>query len=158
MRKTRPVEDRFWEKVDTSGGPDACWEWQRVKDRHGYGHFNFVVAGRRIQLSHRVAYYLTYGVLPSDLCVCHKCDNPLCCNPRHLFLGTIAENNHDMAHKARSTMGERNPSAIITIEIARQIRALHREGLTRRKIAEHLNITSHIVRGVVSGKSWKHAE
>jgi len=105
---------RFWAKVDRRGpvperypelGP--CWIWTRATDRKGYGRFGVGPAGsNRVFFAHRVAMALAGTVPPDDLMACHHCDNPPCCNPGHLFLGTGADNLGDMAAKGRNH-GER---------------------------------------------------
>jgi len=89
----------FWSKVDRSAGPDACWPWLASCVRGGYGGLRLRPFGSF--LAHRVAYQLTYGDLSADLLVCHKCDNPPCCNPACLFQGTYLENIRDAVSKGR---------------------------------------------------------
>lgn len=98
--------ERFWSKVDRSGGPDACWPWTRSLHTKGYGQTS--VAG--VRASHRAAWILTNGPIPAGLCVCHRCDNPPCCNPAHLFLGSLGDNNRDRSIKGRSATGNRSGS------------------------------------------------
>ena len=87
----------FWESVDQSGGPDACWPWKR-KRTAGYGR----IIRRGITVSaHRVAYELVNGRISPDLFVCHRCDNPPCCNPAHLFAGSHDANMADRHQKGR---------------------------------------------------------
>src|SRR5260370_813907 len=92
------VEKRFWSKVDTSFVPGECWEWDGTKDECGYG--KFLLLGKKVQ-AHRLAWKLTRYFLPDYLCVCHECDNPSCCNPSHLFLGTQNDNMQDKMRKGR---------------------------------------------------------
>lgn len=104
--------ERFWPKVDRSGGPEACWPWVGTKNSAGYGRF--CVSARRHPrrpprvMAHRVAYRLCVGEIPAGLFVCHACDNPPCCNPAHLWLGTNADNTADRDEKGRTASGEAN--------------------------------------------------
>jgi hypothetical protein len=89
---------RFSAKVDRSGGPDACWPWRGFRDPKDYGHFFFDGA---YVYAHREAWAQANGLIPEGLCILHRCDNPPCCNPAHLWPGTKAENNADKAAKGR---------------------------------------------------------
>lgn len=95
---------RFWAKVNKTNG---CWLWTGSRKNTGYGQW---VMEKKNYLAHRYSWQIHNGDIPAGLCVCHKCDMPLCVNPDHLFLGTQAENMRDMKLKGRSQTGPRkNP-------------------------------------------------
>lgn len=100
----RVTKERFWQRVAHSS---ECWLWTGPKVGRGYGktHWNGKTAR-----AHRVAWEITYGPIADGMCVLHKCDNPACCRPDHLFLGTYADNNRDMKKKGRTARGEQNGS------------------------------------------------
>lgn len=91
--------DRFWSRVDKTGGPAACWPWTGPRYETGYGRLRIIGIPYRAP---RIAYFLAHGTDPADKFVCHRCDNPPCCNPAHLFLGTTRQNGRDMASKGRA--------------------------------------------------------
>lgn len=93
----------FWNKVNKNA-PNGCWEWTGYTNNRGYGSLHFQGKAHR---SHRFSYQLHYGVDPKDLYVCHKCDNPSCVNPKHLFLGSQTDNMQDKIIKGRdiNTLG-----------------------------------------------------
>lgn len=158
--RARPEADRFWEKVDTSGGEDACWLWTASLDGKGYGQFTR--RDRSQARSHRIAWEFTHGPLTSDQVLCHTCDNPRCCNPAHLFIGTQADNIADMHKKKRwsptPSPGSRNGNARYTEDQVREIRRLRAEGMSRAEIAARFGVTVGSIKNILSKARWKHVE
>ena len=112
-------EDRFWRYVKRNG-PDACWPWigPIAKYRRGYGQFKRDGRRGKSENAHRIAWELTHGAPPDHLFVCHRCDNPPCCNPAHLFLGTPKENSQDMIAKGRHAHGPEFGAKVRAAQIA----------------------------------------
>lgn len=98
-------EDRFWERVNKAAG--GCWEWTGLKHPTGYGRVQWDGSGG---YAHRAVWVIKYGAIPDGMHICHRCDNPGCVNPDHLFLGTVADNMHDRDNKGRNRYGENRPS------------------------------------------------
>ena len=146
-------DDRVWDYIDRSGGPDACWPWTGAENGCGYGMAQWNKQKRK---AHRVVYELVNGQLDPDLDVLHRCDNPPCCNPAHLRAGTHDDNMRDRDERGRTLKGEQVYRAQITADIARAIRSLYANGRTVRDIAESHKVSYALVYAVVKRKSWKH--
>lgn len=149
--QARPPLDRFWEKVDKG---DSCWLWTG-KRRFGYGRFN---VRNTWLLAHRWIYAATYGPIPDGLFVCHRCDNPGCVRPDHLFLGTAADNLADCARKGRRVfaVGEANPKTRLTSVQVGQIRLAHQGGAIVSRLAKQYGVNPNCIRDVVRRITWKH--
>lgn len=141
------VEERFWASIDATSTPEGCWEWRQRFDTGGYGLISY--RGRSGEKAHRASYMINVGEIPKGYFVCHKCDNPKCCRPDHLFLGTPAENMLDKARKDRAGVA-------LTPDKARLILRLHGEGLSNRRIAQSTDSSITAVWNVTSRRSWKH--
>lgn len=153
-RQRTGIAARFWAKVDIQG-PDACWRWLGARKRTGYG--NVGGPGGHTMLAHRVAWELTHGPIPVGAFVCHRCDNPPCCNPAHLFIGSPADNMADKAKKGRSPHGEQHSGARLTESDIRAIRAAWAEGgMSQSAIARRFSTSQTTVSLVVRGRLWAH--
>lgn len=149
MPKAEPVEVRLRRRLTNTDQPDACWLWTGYTNSHGYGQIG--VNGRRVRLTHRVAYLLHYGEEPGDRQVCHSCDVRSCCNPAHLFLGTPAENSADMVRKGRSRrlVGDANHRTILSDADVVEIRRRWAKGATQRAIAAFFGVDATTISRIV---------
>lgn len=144
---------RFWAHVDRSD-PDACWPWGGTITAYGYGQIS---DGGRSVRAHRLAYELEHGEIPAGMQVCHRCDNPPCVNPAHLFTGSAAENQHDKRAKGRAARGEQNGGGgKLTADDVRAVRARLAAGDTLSAIARDHHVSRTLVRGIRDGKLWSH--
>jgi hypothetical protein len=138
---------RFWDKAKKSEG---CWEWTGCKQRTGYGRFR--LAGWT-QMAHRVAWELVHGLIPKGMQVLHRCDNPGCVNPNHLFLGTQTDNIYDMTAKGRHYRGERHKSAKLTESDVISIRMFD---IPTRALSNLYGVNRASIRAIKRGEKWKH--
>lgn len=164
--KPKPLAERFWPKVDRSGGPEACWLWTGTKIPSGYG---YVWTGKRDMGAHRVAWMLAHGTEPpSHLRVCHRCDNPSCVNPAHLFLGTNSDNMRDCVAKGRhvrvSLKGTANPRAKLSDRDVVELRREHAQikaagtslyGWFTAKANEY-GVNRITIARAISCEAWRH--
>lgn len=149
-----PVEERFQDAVDR-GTEDQCWEFQWHRNKQGYGKFFF--RGSCWQ-AHRVAYTLTKGEIPNGLDVLHTCDNPPCCNPAHLYVGTDADNTRDKIarNRLRPRKGERHGMHKMTEMEARDVIAELRAGTPGRILARKYGVTDTAISLIKRGINWRH--
>jgi hypothetical protein len=155
-RRIEPLVVRFWEKVDRSGGSDACWPWVASCDAKGYGHIG--IAGKTVRAS-RVAWELSNGPVPDGLFVLHNCpdgDNPTCVNPAHLWLGTHQDNMRDRERKGRTARGERGWRARLTAAQVREIRRRRALGESETALAIAYGVHSGHIHLIVRRLRWRH--
>jgi len=157
------VTARLWAKVDKNGPTvshvadlGSCWMWTDKPNNAGYGCMR---VGRKTFLAHRLAWRACYGVIPDGMCVCHRCDNPLCLCPKHLFLGTRFDNNQDKVTKGRqsSVVGELNPRARLTETDVLSIRALYAAGnVTHKELARVFCVSVASICMITTRRNWSH--
>lgn len=156
--KPIPPEKRFWPKVRVSD-EYSCWEWVGSKDACGYGVlFRSDRTAPRMFKAHRLSWEIHNGPIPNGLHVLHKCDNPKCVNPSHLWLGTQADNNKDRDAKGRcrskgghvaDQRGIKNGNARLSDEMVLQIRKLRELGKSQQWIADHVGCSQSQVSRIV---------
>lgn len=159
---SKTTTERFWQHVRISG-TDACWGWTSAVSIHGYGRFK--VNDKMIAV-HRYSYWLAYGELPTNLDICHKCNNRRCVNPVHLYAGTAKENvadaikagTHHNFVKTRTSglapKGESQPKALL---IESQVLDIYRRchaGESHRAIAAEYGVGKTTITNIHSGRSW----
>lgn len=160
-RNPQSLADRLWKRVDTTAGPAGCWQWQGGTNTNGYGQIRREPFGNALRgiktTTHRIAWELTYGAIPEGMYVCHCCDNPLCVNPAHLWLGTHAENLADMKAKGRAARGDRSGTAKLKSDQVQIIRKILDSGhCTRSDLANLLQVSTSTIDNVIRRKTWEH--
>lgn len=164
MGKRKSLTERVWEKIDNR--EDGCWLWMGLRHKQGYGKISY--KGKTL-LAHRVVYALICGPIPKGMCVLHKCDNPPCCRYDHFWLGTRAENNHDMAWKGRAASGdknyvhrhpetvrgERNGSVKLTSMQVKEIISQYLDGkVTQQELAQRYGVSDSLVSAILHRQAW----
>jgi hypothetical protein len=150
--------ERFWKKVKKT---ENCWEWTANKIKHGYGRINFE---GRPQLAHRVSWILSNGNIPYGFVICHRCDNPSCVRPDHLFIGTMSDNKKDSDSKNRSyrtgkppiKLGKENNMTRFTKDQILEIRSRYASGEDQYSIGRSYSAAQGTISNIVRRKSWKH--
>lgn len=152
---------RFMSNV-VIGKDDDCWEWTGRVDQDGYGLFSW--KAKKIQRANIAAYVLFVGKIlkhhgKRKLYVCHSCDNPICVNPNHLFLGTCKDNMDDMYSKYQGNRGEGNSQALLTLDIAKKIRKYYKrhpqnKTKARCKLAKKYNVSECAIQDIVYNRTW----
>jgi len=143
---------------------NGCWEWQGKINEHGYGNISLKIEGRKNLMVHRLSYEIFKGEIPNGLLVCHSCDNPRCCNPDHLWVGTPKDNTQDMLkkHRGRKKLLNNERRAIaagkITEEQVKEIRELYKNGSSQKELQEKFKISQSQVSGIVTYRFWKHVD
>lgn len=155
MPPSRPLGERFWDKVQRAG-EDDCWMWTGARHRFGYGRIGVGAPSRATETAHRVSWVLHFGPIPSGKHVLHHCDNPPCVNPRHLFLGDQAANVADMWAKGRGRIthrrGEAHPWSKFTAEEVAEIRA---SAEPAGSIARRFGVSREAVYRIRRGLNWR---
>lgn len=137
----------FWSKVDIVAA-NSCWEWMRYCLPFGHGQ---VSIGRKTMLAHRVAYCLTKGEIPPGFQVRHLCDNPRCCNPKHLALGKDQDNSDDKCKQGRQARGSGNGRSKLSEE---QVLQIHNSNKTQEELASQFGIRQSMVSRIKAGVYW----
>lgn len=162
------IEEAFWHYVKKT---DGCWLWTGSLACGGYGRLAFSVPAKRVMSVHRASWIIHFGEPGLGMCVLHKCDNPACVNPDHLFLGTLADNVRDMVQKGRHNRGIDNYNAKLTED---QVRAIRTEYVPRKSgsvigrlgpqegslhwLAKKYNVSASVIAYVVKCGGWKHVK
>ena len=160
-QREKPLFIKFWEKVLVDDD-DKCWEWQAGRNKKGYGNFYISVGHSKDKhcLAHRMAYKLRYGDFDENLLVCHRCDNPSCVNPSHLFLGTNQDNMNDSSKKGRKkgiNCGEKHPNSKLTEGDVRRIREVYKPRIySLRKLASEYGVDNSTIGYIIKRKLWDH--
>lgn len=148
----RNVLEDVWKRIDKKE-EDDCWEWMGFKNQKGYGRMSI---NKKLHSCHRIVYELIHNSVPKGMLVCHSCDNPSCCNPRHLFLGTNKDNINDMKNKHRQSMGEHRPHHKLTREKVKEIRIKYFNlGYTQKQLGIEYGVTYQTIGCIIRNEKWK---
>lgn len=149
-RRGAPLSERLSVRYTISA--TGCWEWNAYLDHSGYGVIN--VDGKIIH-AHRASYLTFVGKIPDGMMVLHRCDNPPCIRPDHLFIGTAADNKNDEIQKGRMPLGESRPISKLTAD---EVRAIRNDSGTNKAMAEKYGMSTGVICRIRQRKIWKHVK
>lgn len=160
-----PMQQRYWSKVEKKG-PDECWEWTGYRDKNGYGRIQ-KTGGNGIP-AHRYAYEIHHGAIPAGLIIRHSCDNPPCQNPRHLLLGTHADNARDKVERKRTRTGDNSPRRLHPEKFPcgekvrcaklteQEVLFIRQSTIPKRKICKLFGVSYNLIKLIRQKRIWKH--
>lgn len=151
MSRQKNTRENIWKRINIMD--NGCWNWLGgLSNRYGEIKIN-----RKTRLVHRVAYELTHGSIINGLFVLHKCNNPTCCNPLHLYLGTQKDNQFQMVEENRSAKGEQHGNVKLNEKSVLKIRRLYSDGgYSQRILAKMFGISQAQIQRIIKRYSWKH--
>lgn len=157
----KPLEQRLHDAIKINN--NGCWEWVKNRNKDGYGGLRYK---SKTWMAHRLSYTFYKGPIPEGMLVCHKCDNPPCINPDHLFIGNNSDNMMDAYRKGRwkgvlgyrkkTCKGENHWYSKFKPEIILEIRKLFKSGLRIIDICNKYNMNHATVSDICKRRSWKH--
>lgn len=159
----KPLIERFWPRVNKNGD-NGCWNWTAALSAAGYGQIG-AQGERKILYTHRLSWEIANGQIPNGMVICHKCDNPKCCNPDHLFMGTQKQNMQDARKKGRDVhsrhpncfpIGHKAARAKITNEQASEMMKEIYGGALRSVTAKKFGVSVSLISKIINGKCRKH--
>ena len=156
-KQGRSFADRFWSRAEPEPN-SGCFLWMGVWSVYGYGVIRSG-QGKKLRRAHRIAWELSFGSIPTGLCVLHKCDNRVCVNPAHLFLGTKADNCRDMWGKKRgvSLCGEGRTNSRLTEDVVAAIRREYiPRSVTYTMLGTKYGVDRMTVYDVIKRRTWNH--
>lgn len=157
-KESRVIKDTTKERLlkSTKKASNGCWIWSGAKQPTGYGLL-WVSPLKKYEKTHRLSYKFFNGDIPDGKCVCHRCDNPSCINPEHLFIGSHAENAADKIAKGRQKIGSQHGRAVLIESQILEIRKSYSGKYGQlSELARQYNITPQSILAIVTRKNWRH--
>jgi len=153
MGRPKNILKDVWKRINKRDEND-CWEWVGGKDKDGYGR---MMIDRHNYRTHRLTYIETYGSIPEGLIICHRCNNPSCCNPNHLYAGTIRENSQQCTKEGRRVSGEKHYKTILSDKDILKIRSLYSTGtFSQRELGRMFGVTQAAIWYIINNKTRKY--
>jgi len=153
-KKPTSPHERVWRHVHKRSESE-CWPWSGAINESGYGRIANAGGKGRARLAHRIVWETVHGAIPNGMCVLHKCDNPPCCNPAHLWLGTQRQNTEDRHKKGRDACqrGERHGMTKLSDDDVCCIRERRHEGLCLLQIAAEFGVSDNYISALTTKNS-----